>query len=575
MITDNLTTAVYFSDLLPKKCPTLNQHIAEVLEANRIPYAYLSETKDIWCRDFMPIQIAEDRFVSYKYTPDYLQDKPGLRLQTNPEAVLQAQQNRLTHVLQNAVKVDLILDGGNVVKCGNIVVMTEKVFAENRDKSPIEVDRILKDAFQCDVLYLPWDHQEAFGHSDGIVHFAGDGKVLITNYGDISPRYYSRFRVALEKHFEVIPLYYKTKKIHVRSWAYINFLQIGKLILVPQLGLEEDKQALEQISNAMPDCEVLGIPALEAVRRGGGLNCISWNTTTLQDDIFEESIIGQANIAQAPDAHELLECAECYELGIGCEPNLTKAAELYAEAAELGHDMAQFALALCYENGQGVEKDLAKAVEWYIKSAKQGNERAQYNLAICYEEGSGVERNMKKAVQWYKESAEQGFSPAQYNIAICYIEGNGTRKNLPKAVEWLKRAAKQGEALAQYRLAVCYRKGQGVKKDLVKAAQLYKKAAMQEDSLAQNDLGVCYEHGNGVKKDPKKAARWYKKAALQGEATAQFNYAVCCEKGVGVKPNLEKAEIWYTFAANQGYKSAKEKLKELQKKISASTIRFE
>ena len=297
MISDNLTSAVYFSDLLPKKCPTLNQHIAEVLEANRIPYAYLSETKDIWCRDFMPIQIAEDRFVSYKYTPDYLQDKTGLRLQTNPETVLQAQQNRLTHVLQNAVKVDLILDGGNVVKCGNTIVMTEKVFTENRDKLPIEVDRILKDAFQSDVLYLPWDHQETFGHSDGIVHYAGDGKVLITNYGDISPRYYSRFRVALEKHFEVIPLYYKTKKIHARSWAYINFLQIGKLILVPQLGLEEDEQALEQISNAMPDCEVLGIPALEAVRRGGGLNCISWNTTTLQDNIFEESIIGQTNIS--------------------------------------------------------------------------------------------------------------------------------------------------------------------------------------------------------------------------------------------------------------------------------------
>lgn len=575
MITDNLTSSVYFSNLLPKKCPTLNQHIAEVLEANGIPYAYLTETKDIWCRDFMPIQIAEDRFVSYKYTPNYLQDKTGLRLQTNPEAVIQAQQNRLTHVLQNAVNVDLILDGGNVVKCGNIIVMTEKVFAENKDKTRAEVDRILKDAFQSDVLYLPWDRQETFGHSDGIVHYAGDGRILLTNYDDSSLYYYRRFRKALEKHFEVIPLYYKTKKIHARSWAYINFLQIGKLILVPKLGLEEDEHALEQISNAMPDCEVLGIPALEAVRRGGGLNCISWNTTTLQNDIFEESIIGQANIAQAPDAHELLECAECYELGIGCESNLTKAAELYAEAAELGHDMAQFALALCYENGQGVEKDLAKAVEWYIKSAKQGNERAQYNLAICYEEGSGVERNMKKAVQWYKESAEQGFSPAQYNIAICYIEGNGTRKNLPKAVEWLKRAAKQGEALAQYRLAVCYRKGQGVKKDLVKAAQLYKKAAMQEDSLAQNDLGVCYEHGNGVKKDPKKATRWYKKAALQGEATAQFNYAVCCEKGVGVKPNLEKAEIWYTFAANQGYKAAQAKLKELQKKISASTIRFE
>ena len=341
MIADNLTSAVYFSDLLPKKCPTLNQHIAEVLEANGIPYAYLSETKDIWCRDFMPIQIAEDRFVSYKYTPNYLQDKTGLRLQTNPEAVLQAQQNRLTHVVHNAVKVDLILDGGNVVKCDNTIVMTEKVFAENKDKTRAEVERIMKDAFQSDILFLPWDQKETFGHSDGIIHYAGHDRILLTNYYDSSLYFYRRFRKALEKHFEVIPLYYKTKKIHARSWAYINFLQIGKLILVPQLGLEEDKQALEQISNAMPDCEVLGIPALEAVRRGGGLNCISWNTTTLQDDIFEESIIGQTNIQQAPDAHELLECAECYELGIECEPNLTKTEIWYTFAANQGYKSAK------------------------------------------------------------------------------------------------------------------------------------------------------------------------------------------------------------------------------------------
>ena len=280
MITDNLTNNVYFSDLLPKKCPTLNQHIAEALEANGVRYAYLSETKDIWCRDFMPIQIEEDRFVSYRYTPDYLQDNTGLRLQTNPIAVLQASQNRLTHVLQNSVTIDLILDGGNVAKCGNTIVMTEKVFFENKDKTRAEVERILKDTFQCDILFLPWDRKETFGHSDGIVHYAGNGRILLTNYDDISPYYYNRFRKALEKHFDVIPLKYETKRQHARSWAYINFLQVGKLVLVPQLGLEEDEQALEQIGNALPNCKVIGISALEAVRRGGALNCISWNIKT-------------------------------------------------------------------------------------------------------------------------------------------------------------------------------------------------------------------------------------------------------------------------------------------------------
>ena len=277
MITDNRTTAVYFSDLLPKKCPILNQHIAEALEGNQIHYAYLSETKDIWCRDFMPIQIEEDRFVFYKYTPDYLQTPYYRRIQTNPEKVFQAPQNRLEQLAQNAITIDLVIDGGNVVKCGDSIVMTEKVFVENKGKTRTEVERILKDAFRCDILFLPWDQKETFGHSDGIVHYAGDGKILLTNYDDSSIYYYRRFRKALEKHFEVIPLKYETKRRHARSWAYINFLQIGKLILVPQLGLEEDKQALEQIANALSNFEVIGIQALEAVRRGGGLNCISWN----------------------------------------------------------------------------------------------------------------------------------------------------------------------------------------------------------------------------------------------------------------------------------------------------------
>lgn len=277
MTTDNLTTTAYFSDLLPKKCPILNQHIAEALEGNGIRYAYLSETKDIWCRDFMPIQIDEDRFVFYKYTPNYLQDPKYIRLQTNTKEVFRAGANRLEHLLQNAITIDLVVDGGNVVKCGDAVVMTEKVFAENKDKTRAEVERILKDAFRCDILFLPWDRKETFGHSDGIVHYVGDGKILLTNYDDSSLYYFRRFRKALEKHFEVIPLKYKTKRPHARNWAYINFLQVGKLVLVPQLGLEENKQALEQIADALPDCKVVGIPALEAVRRGGGLNCISWN----------------------------------------------------------------------------------------------------------------------------------------------------------------------------------------------------------------------------------------------------------------------------------------------------------
>lgn len=48
--------------------------------------------------------------------------------------------------------------------------------------------------------------------------------------------------------------------------------------MVPQLGIPEDTMAIEQIKDAVPDyINVIGIPSLEAVNKGGALNCISWN----------------------------------------------------------------------------------------------------------------------------------------------------------------------------------------------------------------------------------------------------------------------------------------------------------
>lgn len=277
MITDNLTNHVYFSSLLPEKCPILNAHITEALQKRGIPFFYLSGTKDIWCRDFMPIQIDESRYIFYKYIPDYLQDRIGLRLQTNPEDVFQANANQLQSNFGKSITIDLIVDGGNVVKYDDKILMTDKVFAENKDKSPEEVHRLLEEVFRSEIIFLPWDKNEKYGHSDGIIHYLGNNRILMTNYADFDEDYAKEYLQILERHFDVVTLKYNVKRKHERSWSYINFLQVGNLILVPQLGIPEDEQALQQISDVMPHCEVFGIPALEAVRRGGALNCISWN----------------------------------------------------------------------------------------------------------------------------------------------------------------------------------------------------------------------------------------------------------------------------------------------------------
>lgn len=279
-VVDSLTDTVFFSDLLPERCPTLYDSLDKILKDNDIDHRLLKNTNDIWCRDYMPIQTSEKRFVFYKYYPDYL-----LQTKYNQRTITDVSRIENIECLRQdgeVIDLDLVIDGGNVVRCDGKIVMTEKVFFENKDKSRNDVQHLLEEAFECDIIFLPWDREEFMGHSDGIVHYAGDNRVLMTNYADFDANYAQKFTKILEKYMEVIPLTYKVKRKHKRSWAYINFLQIGKLILVPQLGIPEDEQALQQIAEAMPRCKVIGVPALEAVRKGGALNCISWNVATTQ-----------------------------------------------------------------------------------------------------------------------------------------------------------------------------------------------------------------------------------------------------------------------------------------------------
>ena len=278
MTTDFQTNAVFFSDLLPKKCPILYNSIDKILSDNGIDHRLLANTTDIWCRDYMPIQQSEKHFVFYKYNPDYLQTPYYKRTITDVNSI-----GNIDCLRQEKVtNLDLVLDGGNIVKCDDKIIMTKKVFAENKDKKQKDVIRMLEEAFQCDIIFLPWDKEEIFGHSDGIVHFVGNNQVLMTNYADFDPDMARRFLNILKPHVEVIPLTFNVKRKHERSWAYINYLQLENLVLVPQLGIPEDEQALEQIKKVLPQSKVYGVPALEAVRKGGALNCISWNVKKLE-----------------------------------------------------------------------------------------------------------------------------------------------------------------------------------------------------------------------------------------------------------------------------------------------------
>lgn len=80
-ITDNMTNTVCYSSLLPTESSGLDPQLrvkfyAALKESVRTLKHYdLRNTRDIWSRDYMPVQLTKDLFLNYTYSPDYLSDQ--------------------------------------------------------------------------------------------------------------------------------------------------------------------------------------------------------------------------------------------------------------------------------------------------------------------------------------------------------------------------------------------------------------------------------------------------------------------------------------------------------------------
>lgn len=135
---------------------------------------------------------------------------------------------------------------------------------------------------------------------------------------------------------------------------------------------------------------------------------------------------------------------------------LKSAAVLFRKAAEQGHAIAQFNLALMYELGRGVAKDEQQAVFWYQKAANQGHAVAQTCLSSMFSEGRGVAKNDQEAAYWFRKAADQGHPKAQFNLGLMYELGSGVIKNDKLAAYWYQAAAEQGFTMAQWCLGSIY-----------------------------------------------------------------------------------------------------------------------
>jgi agmatine deiminase len=276
MIPDQDTNTIFFSDLLRTnlKYAGACARITSVLDSFGVQYNFLPKTKDIWARDYMPIQISEDKFIEYRYDPDYLQgDQKNYRdLKTYPDIVCDT-------IGKKTTKSEILMDGGNVVKAKNCIILTDKIVYENRYLcNKTELIKLLKDTFDVEkVILILWYEKEEYGHSDGVLRFVDDSTVLVHQIWKTEDKL---IRELENNGLKIVWLEFSVSKKDKRNWAYINFLQTKDLILVPKLNIEEDQQAYKQICIHFPTYSSKGriaqVDITEIVKAGGALNCCTW-----------------------------------------------------------------------------------------------------------------------------------------------------------------------------------------------------------------------------------------------------------------------------------------------------------
>lgn len=275
MITDWETNIVYIADTLQHKYPVFFKNFENELlkEGERI--FFLENTKDIWCVDYMPIQITKKKFVKFIYKPDYLCS--GRWLNTITEVY------DIAHKLKiNYSKADIIIDGGNLIKSETSIILTDKIFRENPHYSKKNLLFTLQELFEVEkIIVIPTEKEDYVGHSDGMVRFINNETVLINDYSKTDKALHKEIRNRFLKEKLNIEYLVLANNYAINdddaSGYYINYLETEKNIFLPVFNFKEDEIALKQLKNCYPNKKITSIISNEIAVKGGVLNCITWN----------------------------------------------------------------------------------------------------------------------------------------------------------------------------------------------------------------------------------------------------------------------------------------------------------
>lgn len=267
---------VYLSELLMSKFPETCKNLIAILEKHHVKYSFIKGTKDIWCRDYMPVQTESGKFIQFRYEPSYLKGKKEWE-DSRSDVKEVCRQNNI-----NATFSDINLDGGNVLICDGRAILSDRIFSENPDYEKDSLINELSKLLECEIIIIPAQKGDYTGHADGMVRFVDRNTILGNKLADE----YKYWQKGMQKVIDTYNLTYidvpfitdiKDPK-HPGSaiGIYVNYLEVNNLIVMPIFNRDEDNQVLEILQRTFPNKKIETIDYNDVAKEGGLLNCTTW-----------------------------------------------------------------------------------------------------------------------------------------------------------------------------------------------------------------------------------------------------------------------------------------------------------
>ncbi|RPA86891.1 HCP-like protein [Ascobolus immersus RN42] len=168
------------------------------------------------------------------------------------------------------------------------------------------------------------------------------------------------------------------------------------------------------------------------------------------------------------------------------------AAQLYTQAAALGHAEANFKMGDAYEHGKlGCPKDPALSIHFYTGAAQQNHPEAMMCLCAWYMVGAEpvLQQNQEEAYSWALSAANLGFPKAEYAVGYFTELGIGTRQDSLEANVWYVKAAEHGDERAKKRLATI--KANQLGDSGLSEKEKKKKNALRKEQKDAKDKDCC------------------------------------------------------------------------------------